>query len=257
MTDAGGLTVPGVFRFSEAVAETRNILGADLRHELGLAVAVIGPPVAPPRRGIRPLERREAKAQMRLERRRILVEMLEPQEGTGAVAAVRQPQIAAIGRTPDRGAGEGMGKEGREIEPLRQADRRMREALRPQPGVIADHPVPGVAHQREGEPVARLGLGIKPDAIRQRRVFPQPPRRLHARKPPTPASRLGRVADQDIVRPRPCLERQRKRRAPGFRDMDEDETAAGRNDHGTSLAPWRGRQKGGERCARAASATRK
>jgi hypothetical protein len=50
---------------------------------------------------------------------------------------------------------------------------------------------------------------------------------------------LWRIADADIIAHRPCLQRQRQRRAAGFGDMHENIVPAPRYDHDTKVPPLR------------------
>jgi len=141
----------------------------------------------------------------------------------------------------------GGAQEIREIRGLGQAHGGMVPALFAQPVIIADHPVPGIAHQGDGEESGNLVHAHQHLDIGQRRVLPQPPARAQALQPPRPRPRLGGVADQDVILHRPRLQREAKRRAPGLGNMDEDVAAPARNDHAAQSAPLHAARKGGGR----------
>ena len=119
----------------------------------------------------------------------------------------------------------------------------MGEVLDAQPVVVAHHPVPRVAHQRKTQQPVQIGRRHHPVDLGEAGMFPEPPRRLQHLQPGTAALRLGRVADQDVIGPRPRLQRERQRRAAGLGDMHEDVAAAARDDHAPQTIPARATRK--------------
>ena len=118
---------------------------------------------------------------------------------------------------------------------LGQCDRIMFKFLFLQPMVIADYPIPRVAHQCEDKRVIHLRRCHQPINIRQGRVFPQPPRRFYIPQPLAPFHRFGRVAQHDVILHRARFKRQRHRGASGFGGMYEDVFAAKTDNHGGTL----------------------
>ena len=168
------------------------------------------------------------KPKMPGQRPHVLIKVFQPQEMPMLMAA-RIPHVACTGPRPQCRLRVVMPHKSGEIMRLCVANSRMIKRLRAQPMVIADHPVPRVAHKAKAEHRADFLGAQRPVQIRQCRVFPDPPARCLGQLGGArlAALCLGGVADQDVVSMRPRLQRQRHRGAAGLGYMHKDEPASG------------------------------
>jgi len=85
----------------------------------------------------------------------------------------------------------------------------MIKTLFPRPVIITDHAVPRVAHDGKDEIILHRGCIHNPTNIAQGAVFPQTPRGRKIRQSFAPLLGLGGVPNDDIIRLRPRLKRER------------------------------------------------
>lgn len=217
------------------IPKPRDILRAGQRDGLGARVIVIRPVVPRAGGGVDPLQGK-GKAEVGDQGGGVLFEMLDADVQRGAGLAVAAAQVGRGGVGPEGGDGLGGGHEALEIKRAGQGHRRVVEGLRAQPVVIADRPVPRVAHEGEGEQIVQNLGRDQPLDIGAGGMFPQPPARRALRHPAAPPQRLGRIAQQDVILHRARFQRQRQRRAPRLGDMDEQVSPPGAEDHAARLA---------------------